>query len=1577
VTRAKRVRAFEADSDIKNYGTWQKSSGSGTTAIDPDFTNEGGSVLAQSGTMQFNEDFTQNSGTTSLEGGDLSSDTFFFDGGLLKGSGTMQGDVENYAEIAPGDGSSTGAITISGTYLQGSNGKLSIDLGGPSAGQFDQLLVSNAATLDGDFVATLINSYQPANGTVFPVLTFASRSGDFTSYSLPTYGANGSITKNYQPTELDLIASVAPSADLAIAKSGPTGVVSGQNVVYTVTVTNYGPSQATSVVVSDPTPANLTFVSNSGACTGAYPCNIGTLNSGQSVTITSTYSTSPSFSGNVTNTATVSSPLTDDDSTNNSASATTNVGAQADLSLTKAGTASAAPGGTVTYSITVSNAGPSPAANVEVADPTPTGLAFVSNSGACTTAFPCSLGTLASGGSAVITSTYTVSPAFSGASITNSATVSSTTNDPVPSNNTGVATTTIVQQADLAVTKSGPPAASPGGNIVYTITVSNLGPSAAASVVVSDPTPSGLTFVSNSGACFTPFPCSIGNLSAGAQATITATFNVPAAYAGSSVTNTASVSSAAIDSNSANDSASVTTPVSAQADLSITKTGPAVFSVNQDITHTITVTNNGPLTAANTFVTDATPAGLTFVSNSGACTGAFPCALGTLTAGQSKVITATFHVPATYAGSTVTNTASVSSSTADTNGANNTSSTTAAQAGVGADVFVGKSGPSRANSGSTITFTIVVGNNGPAAAGNVVLSDPTPVGLQFVSASGSGCTSFPCSLGTINPLQVKTVHATYTVQPRTGSIANTATVTTSSPDPQSNNNSSTATVNTRTLTCPTATPVLITPADGASIASPANLTWSSVPNATGYQVTITGNNLPPTQITTSVPSASVPLPNGTYTWAVEALGSLGCANKPSGARTFTICNPINTAPVASAVAVMTTGQTYTVQWTAGADSATYELQESTDAGFGNPTVIPTTAPSRAFTKNVANATNFYYRVRGISPCGIGGPFSATVRVVVVPVPAPTDIATGINVPSGSHTPVTFQVFIPGLPTGTTSYVATVDKPWLQVTPTAGIMPPEGINLTVSADPSSLTDGTWTGTILVVYGTSGVTKIARPDAVTTKSTPVSVHVVTPVTPVAASGASDSALVIPSVGHLAGASSSWKSDVRLANLSSLAQQYLVTFHGGSSKQMTLTVPGGATTALDDVVRNWYGVGAQGDSSNGVLTIQPVDAAGKPGVSKTTAVSTRTYNASANGTLGQFIPAAPFASFIAKAQGNAKATILSLQQLAQTDAFRTNLGLVEAANKQTSVLVTAFDAQGHKLFDLPVTLGAGEQRQLNSFLAEHGVTLPNGRVEVQVTDGDGRVTAYASVVDSKTQDPFLISGVPLDGAGFSHFVVPGVAAVDTGAAKWRSDIRIFNGGAAPQNATVSFYPSGAASNPLSADVRIEPSEVKALDDVVQSLFNLPTGAGTLHIRSASLAPLVVTGRTYDQTANGTLGQFIPAVTEDDAIGSATGSLQILQVEESPRYRTNLAVAEVTGKPVTAEVTVTLSDSKVSPKVRIPLAAYESLQLPILSSLGLGNAYNARVSVQVIEGDGKVTAYGSIIDRTSGDATFVPAQQ
>jgi len=178
--------------------------------------------------------------------------------------------------------------------------------------------------------------------------------------------------------------------------------------------------------------------------------------------------------------------------------------------------------------------------------------------------------------------------------------------------------------ADVSITKSGPATAFAGNNIVYTTVVTNTsGANPAMGVSVADTTPAGLTFVSNSGACATAFPCSLGTIAASGTATITSTYTIASTFTGS-VSNTATVSTTTFDLNAANNSSTASTTVSASTDIAITKTGAATATAGNNIVYTVTVTNNGPSTATGVSVADTTPANLTFVSNSGGCTTAYP-----------------------------------------------------------------------------------------------------------------------------------------------------------------------------------------------------------------------------------------------------------------------------------------------------------------------------------------------------------------------------------------------------------------------------------------------------------------------------------------------------------------------------------------------------------------------------------------------------------------------------------------------------------------------------------------------------------------------------------------------------------------------------------------------------------------------------------------------------------------------------------------------------------------------------------------------------------------------------------------
>jgi uncharacterized repeat protein (TIGR01451 family) len=1458
-----------------------------STSFAPAFVNAGGAALFLGGTTTFSGGYTQSSGSTQLLGGNISSpSTVQINGGLLAGAGTLGGNLSNAGTINVGPSPvASGVLNITGSYTQTPTGALNLKITGPTAGtQYDQLIIGGIASLAGALGVT--GSYTPTSTDSFTIMSFASKSGDFASKTFPSAAYRASYLPTAAPTSLVL---AAPVFDLSATQSSSTTAVNGQNAVVTISVANAGPS-AVDAKLSGTFSGPASFVSITGTagatCTNSgstFTCTWASLAATGTTPATVTLTLATTGTGTITTNASVTSTYSPDSNLPNDAATPLNISVtpSVNLGVTVTGTpTSVAAGGSVTYTVAVTNTGLDSSTASDPITLTLTGGTIASAAGAFTcsnspTSASCTMPSIiGSGGTSSMTLTAT---AGTGASMSLSATASDA-NDTATPNNTASATTTITASAtsDLTVAITHSPDPVPVGNTVtYTVKVSNLGPGVAASY-----------------------------------------------------------------------------------SLSITRTGGTISSII------------GTGLSCSTTTTSAS------------------CSGGSLPSGSFATATVVVVVSATNSSLS----AAVTSPT-DPNNSNNSASDTV-NVLLSTDLTISKSGPASAGFGDTIQYTIVVGNSGPLAAANVVLTDATPAGLTLVSVTGS-CLALPCSLGMMAAGGSAAVTAVYTVSSGApATISNTALVSSSPGDSNPANN--TATVTTLITGCNASLPQLIAPIGGAHVSSPVVFSWTAVTGATQYEVfqSTAAASVRLGIVTAPTTTLTASVPTGPLAWYVVATVP-NCGRVQSATATANACNaPL--APTPGVVANAASGQTYRVEWPPLPDAATYEIQESRDEAFTSPTTQGLSQTGVNFTHTESSAPGaYFYRVRAVAVCDpqVKGPYSFTVRVVIVPlVPG---AAPSANVPAGSTQVVIQEVFIPGLPDGNYLYAATVDKPWLSIDLPNGTLTPAGITLKILANPTTLPNGTFTGTLVLVLtpvSTSG--SAARVEGSTTISVPVSVNLVTPVTPTKKTTTAANVLIIPSVGHLDGINSRWQSDIRLANVGLTKQQYALTFTPSSSsmnadaatvKQTTITVDAGATTALDDVARNWYGVGSMGEAANGVLEIHPLTAGGSdiahgsagttPGVSLTTVASSRTYNVSSTGTLGQYIPALPLSGFVGRAADGTIGTVLSLQQVAQSAAYRTNIGIVEGAGSPAAVTLTVYDATGKKLTDFAVTLNAYQQVQLNSFLTTQGITLDDGRVEVKVTSGNGKVTAYASVIDNRTNDPLLVSGVPVGQTLASRYVLPGVAALNDGGANWQSDVRIFNSGTATQTATLSLYPLDGGT-PLTASTTIDPNQVRSLDGIVQSVFKQSNLGGALHVTTAADSSLVVTGRTYNQTATGTYGQFIPAVTAIDAVGVSDRALHVLQVEDSPRYRTNFGVAEVTGNAATVRIMVYLPDSKVTPKIDIPLAAYEYRQFPIIQSMGLGNTYNARISVQVIDGTGKITAYGSIVDQATQDPTYVPAQ-
>ncbi|MEG3839594.1 DUF4347 domain-containing protein, partial [Microcoleus sp. herbarium14] len=423
----------------------------------------------------------------------------------------------------------------------------------------------------------------------------------------------------------------------------------------------------------------------------------------------------------------------------------------AEVATIKTGPQFVKPGGSISYTITTVNRGPSPARNVLIQDEIPLELLLPNGSPPVLSAS--NNGTYVNQTKAITwplipvlnpgqTLTYTLTidlpPGLtSGSSFANVAFSTSSTFDPDLSNNSGVlppgqvegpgvvSTTVVDTVADLVTTKSGPVTAPAGNRVAYTLTTINKGPDPAADVTVTDSIVPGLTGVSvsdggtyNAQTGIVTFPA-LTALANATTATRTISFIAPATR--TAISNTARSSSATFDPIATNNngsptnkdgtptSSSVTTSISPNADLATTKTGSTNTTPGSLVSYTIATVNNGPNRAEAVTITDSIVPGLTGVTASNG--GVYDPATGVVTFGPvaigfSETVTRTigFTVPPTL--TSVRNTARSSSATPDStpgnNNGTNPNATVTTTVSPRADVVTQKTAPATISAGSTL-----------------------------------------------------------------------------------------------------------------------------------------------------------------------------------------------------------------------------------------------------------------------------------------------------------------------------------------------------------------------------------------------------------------------------------------------------------------------------------------------------------------------------------------------------------------------------------------------------------------------------------------------------------------------------------------------------------------------------------------------------------------------------------------------------------------------------------------------------------------------------------------------------------
>ncbi|SHH08126.1 beta strand repeat-containing protein, partial [Pedobacter caeni] len=615
-------------------------------------------------------------------------------------------------------------------------------------------------------------------GDVDPGYTGATLKNSFTA--TPSEPGNPAV-----PSE-EVTTNVVKTADIQIQKTGPSTIVAGSAISYTITVKNAGPSNATAVNITDVIPAdingvNWTATAQNGAVisgantgTGNISLNASIPAGNATVQILITGTVDAAHTGtSLVNTATATPGAGITDPTPATSTVTTAVTRIANVRITKSGPADIAVGEKIKYNLRIVNDGPSDAIGVLIKDAIPGNLENASwtstlTGGATLSAangtgdlnltgnIPATTGVISIDIEATVKASNLDKTLF-----TNTATaffpVGSPITDPELNSNTSTVPTIINNDPVLKVSKSGPATVNIGDPIKYTIVIRNGGAGNITNADISDPVPADVAVSSwvatrTGGATIIGAATGTGN-NINFKADIPAD-NDPLTAITIEIQGTVKTTAGAVFTNTVTVTAngerksSVVTAVNQSTDIKIEKTGPQAITSGSAIAYTIKVSNQGPRDVTGLTINDNIPAEIGQISwnvqSFGSATISSPAA-GTTNGIQTTanvpvgaanyiLITVNGVVNANTPSGSISNVASVTmpSDISDFNLANNTSTVNTQISSV-SGLSISKSGPQNGVSGSAITYTIKVRNSGPSNASQAQIKDVVPAGIKAVS----------------------------------------------------------------------------------------------------------------------------------------------------------------------------------------------------------------------------------------------------------------------------------------------------------------------------------------------------------------------------------------------------------------------------------------------------------------------------------------------------------------------------------------------------------------------------------------------------------------------------------------------------------------------------------------------------------------------------------------------------------------------------------------------------------------------------------------------------------------------------
>jgi len=367
-------------------------------------------------------------------------------------------------------------------------------------------------------------------------------------------------------------------------------------------------------------------------------------------------------------------------------------------------------------------------------------------------------------------------------------------------------------------------------------------------------------------------------------------------------------------------------------------------------------------------------------------------------------------------------------------------------------------------------------------------------------------------------------------------------------------------------------------------------------------------------------------------------------------------------------------------------------------------------------------------------------------------------------------------------------------------------------------------------------------------------------------------------------------------------------------------------------------------------GAVTID----ASSAGSSAQLRVTSRTFTTGAIGTYGQSVP---------EVQSGQLAKTLYITGIQSSSAYRTNIGFVNRAEAEITAALTLYSQTGSAIATKNVTLPASSFQQSAVwalFPEVQGVSHDALTMKIATNAADA-VSAYASVVDNKTQDPIYIQA---SAAPFGDSLTIPVVGRAPGANQtfWRSDVTLFNPNDDDLNLTLQY---GNATRSLVLDGH----DTEVLADILSS-FDLTSGTGSLLVSWSGETGPVVTSRTYTTVeSGGTYGQSI------DPMASLKSTMFVPGLRNDGSFRSNIGFVNGGGETETFAVVVLSPSGTELARNSLTLAPNAMVQHSVSA---LFPNVNSSSFTLYMEGDAnaRLFAYGSMVDNASGDPVFFAGQ-